>query len=269
MPGVLLVLVACDLPGHTPPPVAPLAETGFATPAVVRVVNDTDTARSFDVTFGPHQPFGVGRLDGELDPSASFGPCVCACGAPCPSAARPEQQTVRLEPGAAHEFAWDGRLVRSGGDLGQCCESFAPPAGSYVVTACADDGGCARTEVTLPAQAPVVVSLGAASTAATCATLDLALHQDAVARFVAELGPMLSDRPVSECPPARCVESGDLVAALDLSRDRACTVVVIPRGAEVETLAFLPLPPGHDGGERYARFTDPDFTRVFRVRYEQ
>lgn len=262
----LLALSACSSLG-TPgkPPEVPTAPS----PAVLRVVNDTAAAALFDVTFGPHQPFGIGRIGEPQDAPASLGPCLCPCGGPCPSAARPEQYTLRLEPGAAHDLAWDGLLTRSGGDLGPCCETFTPPAGRYVVTACADDGGCARVEVTLPAHEPIIVPLSARSTASGCATLDLPAHQAEVARFVTDLAPILRDRPVSDCPEARCVEPADLDGALSTARDRSCSVFVVPRGAEVETRAFLPLPPTHAGGESYAMYTDPDFTRVFRFRYEQ
>lgn len=261
----LLALAACSSLG-TPgmPPEVPTASV----PAVLRVVNDTDAAASFDVTFGPHQPFGIGRIGGQ-DAAASLGPCLCPCGGACPSAARPEPSTLRLEPGAAHELAWDGLLTRSGGDLGPCCATLAPPAGRYVVTACADDGACARVEVTLPAHEPIVVPLSARSTASACSTLDLPAYQAEVARFVADLALILRDRPVSGCPEARCVEPGDLDGALAAARARSCSVFMVPRGAEVETRVFLPLPPTHAGGESYAMFTDPDFTRVFRLRYEQ
>ena len=87
--------------------------------------------------------------------------------------------------------------------------------------------------------------------------------------MIDQLSHALRDRPLDQCTRVTCVAPAELERELVGARSEPCTVFIIPRGTEVEARAFLPLPEGTHGGESYAQFYDPDFTRFLRARYEQ
>ena len=259
--------------GSADRPATPPDAPGVPSPTKIRVLNDTDEPLTFSTTFGPHEPFGLSRLDGPLAPFPSLGGCWCECGGPpCPSAARPETQLVTLQPGESLEHSWPGRLERHDHhpQTGPCCVRFDPPVGRYLLAACTDGFRCGRTEVSLPTSETVTVPMSARAAAESCAAVNLQAAGRVAGQLRDGLGSMLADRPVGSCPTTpRCVEPGDLETELAAARGRPCSLFVVPRGHEVELRVFLPLPRTHVGGECYSHFVDPDFTRVFRVRYEQ
>jgi len=249
------------------------SEPRAASPTTIRVVNDTTETLTFSATFGDHEPFGISRLDGPLDPTANLSRCLCECGSPpCPEAARPETREVALEAGKAHEYAWHGRLQRRGNDktTGPCCVTFDPPVGRHVFVACTVDHRCGRVEVSLPTDKPITIPMSAVAQTTSCSAVNKAAAQRVAVNLTTGLRSMLRDRPVDSCPAKpQCVAPAQLDAQVRAARSRDCSVFIIPRGREIEVRAFLPLPPSHVGGANYAHFTDPDFTRLFRVRYEQ
>ncbi|RLB55590.1 MAG: hypothetical protein DRJ42_05805 [Deltaproteobacteria bacterium] len=153
---------------------APTPEVPQVSPVLIRVTNRTAAPSILDRSFGPADPLGLARLDGELDPSISLDQeddaqsgdwlrtCQCACGAePCPDCEPPETVHVTLAPGAAYEFAWNGRLRRQEDHPrgGACWTTFAPPPGRYAFTACTTEEECGRTEVRLPTSATIEISI--------------------------------------------------------------------------------------------------------------
>jgi hypothetical protein len=256
-----------------------------ATPATIRVLNDTDEAVTLDRSFGPAEPLGIRRLDGELDPTAELdeqddersggwvSTCECACGDdPCPECEPPPTVQVELEPGEAYELPWNGRLKRHrehpGGGI--CYESFAPPRGRYLVTACTTEGRCGRAEVTLPASETIEVRLSNAATATACSDVSPEAMERAGAGLIGQLRHVLRERPLDRCPDRpRCVAPGEIQGALREAHDEPCSLFVVPRGHEIEAILLAPLPDGYVGGEQFRHWLDPDATRVLRARFEQ
>jgi hypothetical protein len=249
------------------------SERRAASPTKIRVVNDTSQPLVFPATFGDHEPFGIARLAGPPDPTANLSRCRGECGSPpCPEVARPENREVTLQPGQRHEYDWHGRLQRHDKHrtTGACCVTFDPPLGRHVFVACTVDHRCGRVEATLPTDKPITIPMSAVAKATSCDTVPMDVAGRVARGFTTKLRAMLRDRPVASCPAKpQCVAPGELEAQLGRARSRDCSVFIIPRGPELEVRAFLPLKPSHVGGESYARFMDPDFTRVFRVQYEQ
>lgn len=242
-------------------------------PTDIKILNDLEKPFVFERTFGPQQPFGVTRLDGPIDPSVGLWDCWCRCGMDsCPEAARPRTSLMTLEPGKSSTFAWDGRLRRrdTHPKTGECCTLFNPPAGLYLFTACTQEGICSKTEVKLPTDAPILIKMSERSKATDCKSLNMKLAARGAKGFLRSLAGELKTRPVSSCPKTPvCILPGELQEKLKAAKKKACSLFVIPRGAEVELRAILPLPLNKVGGENYSSFSDPHFTRVFRVRYER
>jgi len=262
----------------TPPPrelapPRPRFEKTVPSPTKITILNDTKQTRVFDVTFSDADPFWVTRLDGPFYSDINLSRCICECGGPvCPEFARPPTRKITLAPQKSTTYNWNGRFTRhtKHPKSGDCCEVFDPPAGRYVFTACSDDKQCARKEITLPTKETITISLSAKAEASECASVNMKLATRTAKYFRARLGSALKKRPVEKCvAPPRCVEPEALATQIKGARKNPCTFFVIPRGNEVELRAFMPLPKTHVGGENYSRFYDPDFTRPFRVEYEQ
>jgi hypothetical protein len=249
------------------------AEKTARSPAKITIVNDTKKPLVFETTFGPSDPIAVNRLDGPLDHITGLGRCACPCGGPrCPNAARPQTAKISLAAGQTHTFSWAGRLTRSQTDpkTGSCCVVFDPPVGRYVFTACTTDKRCGRQEVALPAKKDITIRMSNQARAASCTALEPTLAARATKHFRSQLSTVLKKRPVAKCPlRPRCITPKKLTAELDAARKKPCSMFVIPHRRQVELRAFLPLPPQKVGGESYSRFSDPDFTRIFRVKYER
>ena len=275
-----------DEPSHPDEPTAvgdrPSAP---ASPVTIRVVNDTGSAVVLDRSFGPAGPIGVAWLDGDLDPSIDLdtqddartggwlATCQCACGGePCPECEAPETVHVTLEPGDTYELPWSGRLRRQEEHPsdGACWSRIDPPRGRFAFTACTTEGRCGRVEATLPTRAPIEIRLSRAGGAASCDELRPRAAAMARARLLDQLRLVLRGRSIARCPVvAPCVAPDALEGAMRAARGEACSLLVIPRGPQLEVRAFLPLPLGTNGGESYAHFYDPDATHLVRARYEQ
>lgn len=285
------VLIACGgeeraEPQSAPPATAPQEqvqpEEPSVGPAVIRVVNDTDTPVTLDRSFGPASPIGVVErgpgmekplsLDQEDDAQSGtwVATCECVCSAAsCAECEPPQPVQVTLAPGEAYEYAWNGRLRRRRAHRtgAPCWTTILTQPGEYVFSACTEDGRCGRSEVTLPAD-PIAVRISNVATA-SCDGL-AAEHAWAIrGRAVDQLGFSLRDRPLRECTRVACVGPDQLEAEMDNAREHPCTVFIVPRERELEARVFLPLPEGTHGGESYSHYFDPDLTRLLRARYEQ
>ena len=242
-------------------------------PTNIRVLNDLKKPLIFEKTFGLQQSLGAMRLDGPMDPSVGMWKCWCKCGASsCPEAARPRTSLLTVKPGKSFTFVWDGRLRRrdTHPKTGTCCTEFNPPAGRYVFTACTKAGICSNAEVNLPTKSPILIKMSNKSQANDCKALDNKLAARGARGFLRRLAVALKNRPVNSCPKTpECVTPDELKKKIAASKEKKCTLLAIPRGAEVELRAFIPLPPNKLGGENYSSYSDPHFTRVFRVRYER
>ncbi len=270
---LLLALLACTTTPTTPPP--PPVEVH---PITLSVVAPPDTPVDLDTTWGSLAFLRMVDLSGTLLETGLHMPdafCACECDPElrCPECEPPMPSTLHLEPGQRHDLTWDGRITRFrvDADHDRCAEVRPPTQGPWLLAACDQDSQhCARAEVRFPSELPLLLELGGPQgPATTCPTgaeqrLARAHHARLMSRGV------VPDR-VRPCDPeaARCVQPDALAAALASSRDQACTLWVIPRGQELEVMAFAPLPEGYVGGERYSSFWDPWGTRITRVRNEQ
>lgn len=242
-----------------------------ASPTKIRVLNDTKKSLTFERTFGFQQALGAMRLDGPMNSSVGLWKCRCKCGmSSCPEAARPRTSLLTMQPGKSFTFEWDGRLRRKDKHpkTGPCCTEFNPPAGRYVFTACTKAGICSHTEVKLPTNLPILIKMSDKSKANDCKMLNKKLVARGAKGFLRHLARHLKTRPLSSCPKTpECLAPTSLKKRLAALTKKKCSLFVVPRGAEVELRAIIPLLPNKLGGEDYSSFSDPHFTRVFRVRY--
>ncbi len=271
--GVMTPMKAMKSPGTltpaTPPKKPAPKPTVVASPTTLTVLNDTARPVVLDLTFGEISPFGIVARSGNPEPSLQFGPCACRCGGPCIEGAKPPYRQVELAPGKSHKVAWDGLLTlyKNGRPpYSWCCTQLAPPAGKYTVSVCTKDQRCARTEVTLPAKAPVLIRMSTVATADSCAAVDLSLGGHQARQFAATRVEASHKGATAKCTGKPvCVAPTALDAALAKARKASCSLFLVPRGQHVEVRAFLPLKGGPTKGESFSAFYDPSFTRLFRV----
>jgi len=290
--GMMVVLMGCagsadktaDGSDPAPPPparfskTAPTTDTAHPTQIVMR--NGGDQPIFVDVTFGPGSPVTVTTLLGEFgmlfadDPQAHC-PCPCNPKEVCPECEAPQDKQVEIKPGEAYEWEWNGRLLQYRMDLDgdYCFAAFEPAPGRHLLRVCDTDAkACGVADVTLPTEQPVEVILTTEQVVApNCPLPDETVQRLAnlsLARM--ESSQVVVDR-IQECDPqkARCVPVEEVATWQERMRRYPCTVFVVPRGDELESQVFLPLPEGYVGGEEYSLYFDPQGVGVRRVRYTQ
>jgi len=256
----------------------PTSDTTHPTKIVLR--NGGTESVQLDVTFGPGSPVRATTLLGEYgllfpeDPAAHC-PCPCDPKAGCPECEEPEDKQVEVKAGEVYEWEWNGRLrqYRMDMDGDYCFGVFEPAPGRHLLRACDTEAkACGVADVTLPTEDPIEIILTTELVAApACPLPDETVQRLAnlsLARM--ESSHVVVDR-IQECDPqkARCVPADEVPTWQERMRRYPCSVFVIPRGDELESQVFLPLPEGSVGGEEYSLYFDPQGVGVRRVRYTQ
>ncbi|MBX7190551.1 MAG: hypothetical protein K1X94_00750 [Sandaracinaceae bacterium] len=286
-------------PSLPTPTIAALPTGTSPTPTSIVIVSDARQALSIETTFGALESVSIASLDtplGVLDADSEDvdggypRACACPCGGPCAECERPMGRSEALAPGARVTLAWNGllRRYRSDARTGSCFESFAPAPGRYLVRVCTgrpiegEPGPCGSAEVTLPSSTPITIHVGARESLAC--PLEPALLERAAraALSTMERNAIVPDRIAACRPVASCHAESDLAYGEDVIRGAAYTrergepppppgtcVLVAPRGDQLLTRVFLPLPDGMQGGERFDHVLDASATRILSVRYEQ
>jgi len=239
----------------------------------VLVLNRTGAPIELDVTYGPGSFLALAEelgQHGSLTVNQSRDVCRCPCeaGSRCIICEAPRPEAITIAPGGEHHYAWDGRARRLRlNEHGETCfDTYDPPEGRYVLSACGQGGGgCATATVDVPASTRVELVLdGTPRRAAACRPGDVMPRRAAsFALFQMHRAGVAQDR-ILRCDPTqvRCVDD----AAQADSATGACALFVIPSGDELEARVLLPAAGGQPA-VRFSAFLDPDGVSVRRVQH--
>ncbi len=257
---------------------ATLPTSGDETPTLVVVKNHTGKHVQLDVTWSKASFVTVAPLDASLgtlslDRPELFCSCPCQPDSRCARCAPPTERGLDLAPGEIHEIAWNGRLVRyrTEPDKDTCHDAFSPPPGLYIISVCDRTRQyCAAVRMKLPSRMPVVLALKRSTLLVDRCPLEQGeMERLATYHLVRmELSGVEVNR-LAACEPTSvvCVDQPDLPAMIEGAGEDLCSLLVIPRRSEIESVVVLPVE-GNAGEERtYSAFFDLYGTQVLRIRH--
>jgi hypothetical protein len=257
---------------------APLPTDTEASPTKIVIKNETGTLAKLDVTWGEASFVSVAPVDGSLGLATIEVPdgiyqCRCDPSLRCLEYEEPMDRFEELAPLEDHEISWNGKLLRNrledDGDL--CGQSYAP-TGLYLFKACTHDRQhCGVARVQLPTHMPIILTLKKSMISMDRCPLPEGTEKRLSSYHLVrlELSETMLER-IASCDPASavCVDQHELAQTIEAVSGEPCSMFVVPRRSELESLIYLPRPEGEEGGERYSLFFDEHGTSVVFVKYD-
>ncbi|HOX47210.1 MAG TPA: hypothetical protein PK668_26685 [Myxococcota bacterium] len=219
---------------------APAPVAAEARPTPILLLNTTERPVRLDSTYGVPISILPRRL--ELDPLFLDlpNPNLCPPGAEC---AKPRPIHEDIPAGESLLVEWNGR-VNPGGQ--------APPPGRYILRVCDEAGSvCGRSEVELPATEIRLALAVDMRTSTACPLEDYAGQRVArtALRYATDPQHLGPEAGACDPGPARCVGPDELDRTLEALRSAPCSLLLVPRGRELEGRFFFPRPKGAEARE--------------------